>query len=254
MNLSSRGAGGCSGRTNLSFKVVIVGDQSVGKTHILHQYVNGYLPKEENPTLGVEYHSKTMRLLIGDQQAIFNVKLCFYDTAGEERYHSVTALTYRNAKGTIIVYDVTCRQSFENVERWLKDTCQLASQDCQIMILGNKTDVDRFSANSRRNMSRQVSLEEGLALAERNKVIFYEVSAVENTNITEAMNVLANQIVDAHLAEKLRRSMQSSRDNSENQQEGADDTKAKLHPRSRFECCLQSSRHDDLGGGTRRCC
>jgi Ras-related protein Rab-11A len=166
----------------------------------------------------------------------------------------VTALHYRNAKGTIIVYDVTNRQSFENVERWLKDTFQLASQDCQIMILGNKTDVDRFSANSRRQMSRQVSLDEGLALAERNKVIFYEVSAVENTNITEAMNVLANQIVDAHQAEKLRRSMQSGRDDSEYQQERTEEAKAKLQSRSRFECCVQSGRHDDLGGGGRRCC
>jgi GTPase SAR1 family protein len=167
----------------------------------------------------------------------------------------VTALHYRNAKGTIIVYDVTNRQSFENVERWLKDTCQLASQDCQIMILGNKTDVDRFSANSRRQMSRQVSLEEGLALAERNKVIFYEVSAVENTNIAEAINVMANQIVDAHLAEKLRRSMQSSRDDSEYQHERTEEAKIKMQPRSRFECCVQSGRHDDLGGGGgRRCC
>jgi len=79
-----------------------------------------------------------------------NVKLSFFDTSGEERYHAVTACHYRNAKGTIIVYDVTNRDSFKNVEHWLKETREIASQDCQIMILGNKTDVDRFSANSRR--------------------------------------------------------------------------------------------------------
>ena len=87
-------------------------------------------------------------------QNILNVKISFYDTAGEERYHAVTACHYRNAKGTIIVYDVTNRDSFENVERWLKDVRELTSSDCQIMILANKTDVDRFSANSRSFMSR----------------------------------------------------------------------------------------------------
>jgi len=210
MSLTSRGG---SGRINLSFKIVIVGDQSVGKTHILHQYVNGCLPKEANATLGVEFHSKTLKLLANPDndpqlpQATLNVKLSFFDTAGEERYHAVTACHYRNSRGTIIVYDVTNRSSFENVERWLEDTRQLASQDCQIMILGNKTDVDRFSANSRRIMSRQVSLEEGIALAQKHKVIFFEVSAVDNINITESMTVLASQIVEVYQTEKLRRSM-----------------------------------------------
>lgn len=103
----------------------------------------------------------------------------------------MTACHYRNAKGTIIVYDVTNRSSFENVQKWLKDTQELASDECQIMVLGNKTDVDRFSANSRRSMQRQVALEEGIELAKRNAVIFFEVSAVDNINIIEAMTVLA---------------------------------------------------------------
>ena len=120
----------------------------------------GTLPNEGNATIGMEFHTKTLKLLSHpdtDPQfpaKTMNVKLSLFDTSGEERYHAVTACHYRNAKGTIIVYDVTNRESFKGVEHWLKETREIASQDCQIMILGNKTDVDRFSANSRRQMSR----------------------------------------------------------------------------------------------------
>ena len=78
------------------------------------------------------------------------IKLSFFDTAGEEKYHAVTACHYRNAKGTIIVYDVTCRQSFDNVKVWLNDTQQLASKDCVILLLGNKNDIDGENNNSLR--------------------------------------------------------------------------------------------------------
>jgi len=165
----------------------------VGKTHILHQYVNGCLPKEANATLGMEFHTKNLKLLSDPDSShpvMYNVKLSLFDTSGEERYHAVTACHYRNAKGAIIVYDVTNRESFDNVAKWLEDARQLASKDCQIMVLGNKTDVDRFSANSRRKTSRQVSLEDGIEMAKKNQVIFYEVSAVDNINITEAMEMI----------------------------------------------------------------
>ena len=82
------------------------------------------------------------------------IKLNFFDTAGEEKYHAVTACHYRNAKGTVIVYDVTNRQSFTHVEGWFNDAKQLAVQDCVIVVLANKTD----EAAAR----RAVSTEEGI--------------------------------------------------------------------------------------------
>ena len=89
------------------FKVVLIGDQSVGKTYILHQYVQGAIPQNVQATIGVDFQTKVLHLQSGDQ-----VKLSFFDTAGEEKYHAVTACHYRKAKGAIIVYDVTNRQSF----------------------------------------------------------------------------------------------------------------------------------------------
>lgn len=75
------------------------------------------------------------------------IKLNIFDTAGEEKYHAVTACHYRKAKGAVIVYDVTNRKSFENVEKWLKDVTQLADHDCSILIIGNKNDIDSRKIN-----------------------------------------------------------------------------------------------------------
>ena len=70
------------------------------------------------------------------------IRISFFDTAGEEKYHAVTACHYRKALGAIIVYDVTTRSSFDNVEKWLKDVRQLADPDCVVLLLGNKADID----------------------------------------------------------------------------------------------------------------
>ena len=109
---------------------------------------------------------------------VVQIKLSFFDTAGEEKYHAVTACHYRNAKGTIIVYDVCNRSSFENVKVWLNDTKQLATKDCVILLLGNKNDVD----NTNKSI-REVSTQEGFEFAVQNNITFFEVSALENANI-----------------------------------------------------------------------
>ena len=96
------------------------------------------LPQNVQATIGVDFQIKVVKLNESGEQ----VKLNFFDTAGEEKYHAVTACHYRKAKGAIIVYDVSNRQSFASVERWLKDVRQLAESDCTILVLGNKTDVD----------------------------------------------------------------------------------------------------------------
>lgn len=70
------------------------------------------------------------------------IRLSFFDTAGEEKYHAITACHYRKAMGALLVYDVGNRQSFRNIEKWLKDVLTLAEPDCSIVLLANKIDVD----------------------------------------------------------------------------------------------------------------
>ena len=94
-------------------------------------------------TLGVDFHSKLVHVKPDPDRPPMPVKLSIFDTAGDEKYRAVASCHYRNARGTIIVYDVTNRESFENIERWLSDTRQLACEDCKILVLGNKTDIDK---------------------------------------------------------------------------------------------------------------
>lgn len=124
-----------------SFKVIIVGDSSVGKTHIINQYVNGLIPTDVRATLGIDFLTKIVKDPSTGQQA----KLCIYDTAGEEKYRAVTAGHYRNVKGCFIVYDVTSMDSFRNLDKWLKDARELTSENCVLMILGNKSDIDNIT-------------------------------------------------------------------------------------------------------------
>ena len=133
------------------------------------------------------------------------IKLNIFDTAGEEKYQAVTACHYRKAKGAVIVYDVTNRKSFENLEKWLDDVKQLADHDCMIMVMGNKNDVDGKVdtdkirspiKNDIRKMKRQVTTEEGIEIAKKNHISFFEVSALEHKDISKAFQILADQILN----------------------------------------------------------
>ncbi len=193
-----------------TFKIMMVGDQSVGKTHIFHQFVSGKIPHSVQATIGMDFYTKNIRAVrTGDL-----VKLNIFDTAGEEKFHAVTACHYRKAKGAVIVYDVTNRESFENLDRWLNDVKELADSDCVIMVLGNKCDIDQQVAERTEEQvasdrgalsserQRQVSTEEGIEFAKQHEVSFFEVSAIDNTNIKEAFDILTQQIVDQFKVEQ----------------------------------------------------
>ena len=172
-------------------KVIVVGDQNVGKTHIITQFCIGQIPSNIKTTLGVDFQTK----LIRDPESGDMGKLLIYDTAGEEKFHAITALHYKKAKGCIIVYDVTNRKTFDHLQKWLNDARNLADEDCIIMLLGNKCDTDdkyllNTSGSIKEKLEREVSFEEGASFASLNNLQFYEVSAIQRININEAFGVL----------------------------------------------------------------
>ena len=141
----------------------------MGKTHIISNFVNGFIPNDIRATLGIDFLSKVVR----DPSSGMPIKMMIFDTAGEEKYHAVTANHYRKAKGCFIVYDVTNRQSFENVDKWLTNVRQLGDPECVIIVLGNKCDIDSVSHNTdmsnessfrsaKKSLLREVTLDEGL--------------------------------------------------------------------------------------------
>ncbi|MES1922027.1 Ras-related protein Rab2BV [Bonamia ostreae] len=104
------------------YKIVLIGDSGVGKTNIISRFHHNEFSKEFKTTIGVEFSSKTVQLN-GKK-----IKAQIWDTAGQERYRAITAAYYRGAKGAFIVFDISSKQSFDNVAKWHEELVN-ASQD-----------------------------------------------------------------------------------------------------------------------------
>ena len=118
------------------YKIVLVGDAGVGKTHIINRYVKGQIPHTIIPTIGIEFATKTVTLRDGG-----TIKTQIWDTAGQEKYRSITSAHYRKAVGALLVYDVTKEKTFESIKRWLEEIRQHADRDIVLMLVGNKVDI-----------------------------------------------------------------------------------------------------------------
>ena len=132
------------------FKMLLIGNSGVGKSCLLVRYAENSFNENFFNTIGVDFKIKTISL---DNQ---NIKLQIWDTAGQERFRTLTASYYRGAHGIIVVYDVTDRDTFENVRQWMQEIDKFATDNVCKVIVGNKCDLDD---------SRKVSTEEGEELA-----------------------------------------------------------------------------------------
>ncbi|XP_052883125.1 ras-related protein Rab11C-like isoform X2 [Gossypium arboreum] len=126
-----------------------------------------------------------LHLLISIMVEGKTVKAQIWDTAGQERYRAITSAYYRGAVGALLVYDITKRQTFDNLQRWLRELRDHADSNIVIMMAGNKSDLTHL---------RTVSEEDGQALAEREGLSFLETSALEATNIEKAFQTVLNEI------------------------------------------------------------
>lgn len=113
------------------------------------------------------------------------VKAQIWDTAGQERYRAITSAYYRGAVGALLVYDITKRQTFDNVQRWLRELRDHADSNIVIMMAGNKSDLNHL---------RAVSEEDGHSLAEKEGLSFLETSALESTNVEKAFQTILTEI------------------------------------------------------------
>ena len=131
---------------DMIFKVVIIGDSGVGKSNITTRYLKDEFNTSSKATVGVEFGAKK---LIFEKT---NIKVQIWDTAGQERYKSITNAYYKGSKGAFIIYDITKRESFENVEKWLSELKKGSEDNITVILIGNKSDL---------NEERQVSIDEG---------------------------------------------------------------------------------------------
>ncbi|XP_073051425.1 ras-related protein RABA4d-like [Primulina eburnea] len=161
------------------FKIVLIGDSAVGKSQLLARFARNEFSLESKATIGVEFQTKT---LVIDNKT---VKAQIWDTAGQERYRAVTSAYYRGAVGAMLVYDMTKRQSFDHMARWLEELRGHADKNIVIMLIGNKCDLGTL---------RAVPTEDAQEFAERENFYFMETSALEATNVESAFMTILTEI------------------------------------------------------------
>eukprot|EP01107_Rhizomastix_libera_P002881 TRINITY_DN14_c0_g1_i10.p1 TRINITY_DN14_c0_g1~~TRINITY_DN14_c0_g1_i10.p1 ORF type:complete len:205 (-),score=38.77 TRINITY_DN14_c0_g1_i10:44-634(-) len=161
------------------FSVIIVGDEQTGKSSILSRFTNNEFSEGYISTIAPDFRTKDVE--VGDKA----VKLQIWDTAGQERFRSITRSYYHGASCIMIAFDVTNRNSFLNVERWVEESNPPRSSDDAIRILiGNKIDL-----------AREVTREEAHEYAEGKGLLYLECSAKDGTNVDSAFLEIAQQLI-----------------------------------------------------------
>lgn len=161
-------------------KYIIIGEAGTGKSCLLHHFTHNSFKDHSQHTIGVEFSSRTVKL--GEKR----IKLQLWDTAGQERFRSVTRSYYRGAAGAILVYDITNRDSFTNLSRWLADARALASPHLVAVLVGNKSDRDE---------EREVEWAEASKWAAENDVHFLEASSLTGENVEAPFLLTARAIL-----------------------------------------------------------
>ena len=161
------------------FKIILIGDSSVGKTNILSRFIRNEFDENSKSTIGVEFGTKNFNL--NDKI----IKAQIWDTAGQERYRSITSVYYKGAQGCLLVYDITKKPTFENIDKWISDLKNSGDENLSIILIGNKCDLEN---------ERKVTKEEAKEKAQFYKLAFIETSALNGTNIEKAFELLLNDI------------------------------------------------------------
>uniref|UniRef100_A0A7S3JSL2 Uncharacterized protein n=1 Tax=Aureoumbra lagunensis TaxID=44058 RepID=A0A7S3JSL2_9STRA len=161
------------------FKYIIIGDTGVGKSCLLLQFTDKRFQAIHELTIGVEFGARMIE--IDDRQ----IKLQIWDTAGQESFRSITRSYYRGAAGALLVYDITRRETFKHLTRWLEEARQNSNSNMVVMLIGNKADLEH---------RRAVSVDEGERFARDHGLIFMETSAKTAMNVERAFIRTADSI------------------------------------------------------------
>ena len=166
---------------NFTYKLVIVGDSSVGKTNIFSKFLKDKIDSNSESSLAVEFGSKIIEIKKR------KIKIQIWDTPGQENYKEATKSLYNGALGALLVYDISQKSSINNIDKWISDLKNYGNKNISIILIGNKSDL---------NNKREISKEEGLKLSEIFNINFIETSAFNGDNINEAFFKLVENIYD----------------------------------------------------------
>lgn len=196
-------------------RLLTLGDSGAGKSSLLLRYTQGEFACEYMPTIGIDFRLKNIEV------EGRTVKVQVWDTAGQERFRTITHNYYRGAHGIALVYDVTHEASFNNIKKWIQDVRTYAESNVNLVLLGNKCDL---------KSEKVIETEKGQEIADEYDVKFFETSAKENENVTEAFTALVNMVCERLFSP-------SNTQGTENKSGGS-----------------QAVNIDDKEGGKKKCC
>ena len=159
-------------------QIITLGDHMVGKTSILKRFSEGSFTFSTCTTIGIDSVSKDID--VGKTK----VPIKLWDTAGQDRFHTITHSFYKQCQGVLLVFDVGSRKSFDNLHKWIKNIHNYSSADIIKYLIGNKIDTQ----------DREVSSTEAEKMAGEYNMKYFETSAFSGKNIADAINSLARDI------------------------------------------------------------
>ena len=166
---------------DLTLKILIVGDSGVGKTNFILRFLNNEFNQNYMSTAGIDLKSGS--IIIKNKK----IRIQIWDTAGQEKYKAITKNLFLKVMGALIVYDITNENSFYNLQSWVSMVKEECGKHMQILIVGNKSDLDS---------KRAISKEEVLNYAKEQKVEYIETSSKTGENIIKAITLLSEQILE----------------------------------------------------------
>ena len=166
------------GKFDYLFKILVIGETAVGKTCLLLRYTDNTFNVGHLATIGIDFKIKEVDI------EGKNVKLQIWDTAGQDRFKSITKTYYKGSQGIVLVYDVTDIESFNKIQHWMKQIDNNANKNVRKVLCGNKCDKE----------GRVVTEKQGQKMADSYKIKFFETSAKADINVKEMFDYLSNEI------------------------------------------------------------
>ena len=163
-----------------TFNIITLGSSEVGKTCIIHRYIDNEFISSTISTIGIDCKAKIFTI------NSIKYKIIYYDTAGQERYASSSSKYIKSANGVILVYDITNKKTFSKIEEW-SNILERNNKNYSAVLVGNKMDLES---------QREVSTNEGLTLANKLNIEFFETSCLTNQNIEEMMNKISTLTIN----------------------------------------------------------
>ena len=178
------------GENELTVKAVLLGESGVGKTSIISRFIDNSFEKNKKSTTGADYTGKTMYF---DEYGGKKIKFEIWDTAGQEIYRSLTKIFYKDAKIAVLVYDITKRETFEELKKyWYNQIKESATPDIIIAIAANKCDLYE---------DEKVKEEEGREFAKEIGAYFKLTSAFLNSGIEELFKSVGCKLINPNYSE-----------------------------------------------------